>query len=208
MSGILFEPAYHLRGMENLMIDMAMEAEEADVLLDKLCEFSTKVAVRAAEMGADWIWLGDDMGTQISMLMSPEMWTRYFKHRMKHIIDEVRKVKPDMIIAYHSCGSIMPIIQSLIEIGVNVLNPIQESAENMNQNDIKEKYGDKLSFICGLDTQNFLVNAEVEDIKTQMKQKAKSLSVGGGGYIVGVSHTLQHDVPPQNIKVIVEALDA
>ena len=73
VSGSLFEPAYHLRGMENLLIDMASESEEADILLDRLCEFTTRVALEAVKMGVDWVWLGDDMGTQQSMLMSPDM---------------------------------------------------------------------------------------------------------------------------------------
>lgn len=206
VSGSLFEPAYHLRGMEQLMLDMAAESEEADILLDRLCEFTTAVAVEAVRLGADWIWLGDDMGTQISMLMSPAMWRTYFRPRMKKIIDAVRAVKPDMIIAYHSCGSIAPIIGELADIGINVLNPLQESAVGMNHRAIKEQYGDRLTFMCGLDTQTFLVSASAEETEQAMREEIALMS-RGGGYIAAVSHTLQHDVPPENILAIVRAIE-
>jgi uroporphyrinogen decarboxylase len=206
VSGTIFEPCYHLRGLEDLMVDMAMEAEEADVLLDKVCEFSKDVAIEATKMGADWIWLGDDMGTQNSMLIPPYMWRKYFKPRMKYIIDSIHAEKPDMIIAYHSCGSIMPIIGDLAEIGINVLNPLQASAIDMDHEYIKKQYGDKLTFFCGLDTQMFLVNAKPEVTKVRMKQEAITMSAGGG-YIVGVSHALQHDVPVYNIKAMLDALE-
>jgi uroporphyrinogen decarboxylase len=138
VSGTLFEPAYHLRSMEKLMIDLAEGNDEADVLLDRLHDCSLKVSIRAVELGADWIWLGDDMGTQVSMLMSPAMWRAYFKPRLKSIIDAIRAKKHDMIVAYHSCGSIRPIIGELAEIGIDVLNPLQESAKDMDQAAIKE----------------------------------------------------------------------
>lgn len=207
VSGSLFEPAYHLRGMENLMIDMALEDPVADILLDRLCDFTTSVACRAAEMGVDWIWLGDDMGTQQSMLMSPDMWRKYFKPRMKKIIDAIHKIAPGMIIAYHSCGSIYPIIKELVEIGVQVLNPMQESAKGMEHEKIKAEFADKLTFMCGLDTQTFMVNASPDEVKTAMAEKAKLLSQCNGSYIVAASHTIQHDVPVENIMAMLNGLN-
>lgn len=206
VSGSLFEPAYHLRGMENLMIDMACEDPVADILLDKLCDFTTSVACTAAKMGVDWIWLGDDMGTQQSMLMSPDMWRRYFKPRMKRIIDAIHEVSPGMIIAYHSCGSIYPIIDELAEIGIQVLNPIQESAQGMEHEKIKAEFKDKLTFMCGLDTQTFMVNATADEVKAAMAEKAKCLCENNGSYIVAASHTIQHDVPVENIIAMLEGL--
>lgn len=205
VSGCLFEPAYHLRGMENLMMDMASEDSVVDMLLDRLCEFTTRIAVNAAKMGVDWIWLGDDMGTQESMLISPEMWRTYFKPRMKKIITAIHEVAPEMIIAYHSCGSIYPIIGELAEIGIQVLNPLQESARGMEHHKLKAQYGDRLTFMCGLDTQNFMVHATAEQVCAAMKEKSRMLSKNGG-YIVGVSHTLQHDVSVKNIVSMIEGL--
>jgi uroporphyrinogen decarboxylase len=206
VSGTLFEPAYHLRSMEKLMMDLAEENDEADILLDRLRDFSAKVSIQAVELGADWIWLGDDMGTQISMLMSPAMWRKHFKPRLKSIIDEIKTKKRDMIVAYHSCGSIRPIIGELAEIGIDVLNPIQESAADMDQKAIKEAYGEKLTFMCGLDTQTFLTSASPKEVYSRMLEKAQILGKGGG-YIGAVSHTIQHDIPVENIRALVQALD-
>lgn len=206
VSGSMFEPAFHLRGMDNLMVDMATEDPVADIILDRLCDFTTKVACRATRMGVNWIWLGDDMGSQQSMLISPDMWRKYFKPRMKKIIDAVHEIDPDMPIAYHSCGSIYPIIGELAEIGINVLNPLQESAKGMDHAKIVEEFGDKLTFMCGLDTQTFLRHASPEEVKQTMLEKCKILSAKGG-YIVSACHTIQQDVPVENILAMIEALD-
>ena len=206
VSGSLFEPAYHLRGMDNILVDLALESDEATILLDRLCDFSSGIACEAARRGADWIWLGDDQGTQIATIMAPDTWRQWFKPRMKKIIDAVHEIKPDMIIAYHSCGAIFPIIGDLAEVGVNVLNPLQESATGMNHEEIKATFGDELTFLCGLDTQSIMVDASPEELKAAMKEKTAMLSAGGG-YIAGVSHTLQHDIPAENIKAVIDALD-
>lgn len=206
VSGSIFEPSYSLRGMDNLFVDMAMEAEEADILLDKVCEFTTCISIEAVRLGVDWIWMGDDWGSQKSMLMSPEMWRQYFKPRLKRIIDAIHQENPEMIIAYHSCGSISPIIGDLVEIGVNVLNPLQESAADMNHQRIKDEYGDKLTFMCGLDTQTFLVNATPEEVCTEMEKEICKMGKNGG-YIAAVSHTIQHDVPAANIIAMLQTVD-
>ncbi|MCL2884165.1 MAG: uroporphyrinogen decarboxylase family protein [Oscillospiraceae bacterium] len=204
VSGTLFEPAYHLRSMEELMMDMAGGDEAADILLDRLTDFSAAVAVEAVRRGVDWVWLGDDMGTQVSMLMSPAMWRRYFKPRMKKIIDAVHAVKPDMIIAYHSCGFIEPILGELADIGIDVINPLQESA-GMDHAAVKREHGGRMTMMCGLDTQTFLLSASPDEVRAAMKEKV-ALLAAGGGYIAAVSHTLQHDVPVENIVAMLEGM--
>ena len=205
VSGSLFEPAYHLRGMENLMIDMAMDGEEIEILLDRICEITTIIAKEAVKRGVDWIWLGDDLGSQINMLMSPDMWRKFLKPRMAKIISEIRSIKSDMIIAYHSCGSMYHVIPDLIEIGINVLNPIQESAEGMNHQKIKAAYGDKLTMMCGPDTQQFLINAAPEVVMKKTRELIETLGKNGG-YIFAVSHHIQPGTPTENIFAIFEEL--
>ncbi|MDR1438891.1 MAG: methyltransferase, partial [Clostridiales bacterium] len=153
VSGTLFEPACHLRGMEEFLVDLISDdGGEARILLDRLEAFSTDVAIASAQRGVDWVWLGDDLGSQSSMMMSPDLWRAHFKPRMKRIIDAVRARRPDIFIAYHSCGSMAPVIGDLAEIGVDVLNPIQESAASMDQMAVKNAYGDRLALMCGPDT--------------------------------------------------------
>ena len=205
ISGTIFEPAYHMRGMENLLIDMALESEEADILFDKLTDFSIKVAQEAVKRGADWIWLGDDQGTQLAMICGPELWRKYFKPRMIKIINSIRELKPDMIIAYHSCGSIEPIIPDLVEIGINLLNPIQESAADMDHANIRERFP-KLVMGCGLDTQQFMPNASVEEVSDAVKEKINQLNKNGY-YMYMASHTIQPDVSTEKIMAMVDVLN-
>jgi uroporphyrinogen decarboxylase len=192
--------------MEELMMDLASEAEEADILLDKLKEFTLEASLECLKRGADWIWLGDDLGAQNGMLISPDMWRSYFKPRMKEIIDALRKEKPDVIIAYHSCGSMRPVVPDLVEIGIDVLNPIQESAKDMDQLEVKQNFGKRITLMCGLDTQQFLVDATPSEVKEAAQKKIKSLGEGGG-FIFAASHHIQHDTPDENIDALFEALD-
>lgn len=206
VSGVLFEPAYHLRNMEDLMVDMATESAAVDILLDKLADFCIAVAIEAIKTGADWIWLGDDLGSQNGMLMAPQMWRRYFKPRMKRIIAAIKAFKEDVFVAYHSCGSIYPVIADLIEVGINVLNPIQESAADMNQERIKREFGSRISLMCGLDTQQFLLYATPREVRDKTREIVAKLN-DHGGFIFAASHTIQPDTPVANIYALFEALD-
>jgi len=145
------------------------------------------------------------LGSQENMLLSPELWRIHLKPRMKHIIEKIRKEKPDTFIAYHSCGSMPQVIGDLVEIGIDVLNPIQESAAGMNQTDVKKKYGDRLTLMCGLDTQNFTPRASSDEITRQVKELCSGLGADGG-YIFAVSHHIQHDTPDAYITAMLEAL--
>jgi len=206
VSGLLFEPACYLRNMEDVMVDMATDSEEAEVLLDRLADFSAAVSLESVRRGADWIWTGDDLGSQQGMMMNPEMWRRHIKPRMKRIIDEIRSLKPGMPIAYHSCGAMSQVIGDLVEIGVDVLNPIQESATGMDQKEIKDRYGDRLTLMCGIDTQQFMTNRSPEEIYKKTREKVRELGAGGG-YIFAVSHHIQGDITDEKIFAMLKALD-
>ena len=198
VSGTLFEPAYHLRGMENLLMDLASEAEEADAILDVVEAHSTRIAVEAARRGADWIWLGDDMGSQLDLLMSPDLWRHYFKPRMARIIEAVRTVKPDMPIAYHSCGAVRRILPDLLDLGLDVINPLQQSAAHMDHDENRRLFGDRATMVCGPDTQKFLLHATPQQVREEVRDLARRLG-SRGRFLFGVSHTLQPDVPMENI---------
>ena len=125
MQCTIWETAWYARGMEVLMMDMMTEPELADFLLDVVTENSIKSAVNYAKAGVDGLFLGDDVGMQHSIMMSRELYCRFLKPRLKRVIDAARSVKPDLIVFYHSDGYVTPFIPDLIEVGVNVLNPIQ-----------------------------------------------------------------------------------
>jgi uroporphyrinogen decarboxylase len=205
VSGVLFEPACHLRGMEDFMMDLVSGDEAVDIILDKLTAFSISLSLECIRRGADWIWMGDDLGSQQNMLISPDIWRQVFKPRMKHIIEKIRTVKPDIPIAYHSCGAMSPVIGDLVEIGINVLNPIQENAADMDQLSVKNLYGQKLSLMCGLDTQQFMIKASADEVFSATRKKIDQLGKNGG-FIFAVSHHIQRDTPDVNIEAMLEAL--
>ena len=120
----IFETAWALRGYEQLLVDMAIDSDKANRVLDFPYHYHTTVAQHLVRLGVDMIWLGDDVGGQDSMLMSPKMWRKYLKPRMAELIASLRSINPQIKIAYHTDGVVYPIIPELIEIGIDVLNPI------------------------------------------------------------------------------------
>ena len=191
----IFESAWALRGMDTLMTDFYINQEIANHLLDETSNYHLEVAKNMAKMGVDMIWLGDDMGEQSSLLISPELWREYFKPRMAKIIMELKKIKPDIKIAYHSDGCVYDIIPELIEIGIDVLNPIQ--TECMNPEILKEKYGDKLCFFGGISVQSTLPLGTFHDIKKEYAWLKNSLGKNGG-WICAPTHHVQLDTPMDN----------
>jgi uroporphyrinogen decarboxylase len=203
VSGTIFEPCSAIRGMEQLLLDLSMEPEKVEPFLDNAMNFSLQVAKNSLELGVDWIWLGDDLGTQTNMIISPNMWRTYFKPRMIHIIKELRKIKPDLIMAYHSCGYIEQILPDLVEMGYDVLNPIQP--KSMDMYEIKRKYGSKITMHCGIDTQEILPFSSKDILEKELKKIIKELGTGYG-FIFTASHTIQPDTSNDRIIMMLDIL--
>ena len=202
---LFFEIAWYLVGLEKFLMDLLMEKKYTLALLDRILEINTKVGIQLIEMGADVIWAGDDFGTQKGMLMSPWLWRKVFKPRIKKTIAEFKKVNPDIKVAWHSCGSIVPIIPDFIEIGLDILNPIQPLAAGMDPKFLKDTYGDSLTFFGGIDIQKLLPGAKPEEVKKEVKRIANILGKGGG-YIVAPAHHIQDDTTLENIFALFEAV--
>lgn len=201
ISGTIFEPCYHIRGMEQLLIDMLENQSAVEMFFDNAMHFSLALCYEALKYPIDWIWLGDDIGGQQAMMLRPELWRDLLRPRMAAIISEIKRLKPEMIVAYHSCGAISPIIEDLIAIGVDVLNPIQPLCPEMDPIKLAKKYGNSIAFMGGLDTQQLLIHAtsaevswEVNRLTTQMTEHSR--------YILAASHTIQPDTPIANILAI------
>jgi uroporphyrinogen decarboxylase len=118
----IFISAWALRGYEKLMMDLALNPDLANCILDLPYKYHLAVTQRLVELGVDMVWLGDDVGAQQAMLMSPAMWRKYFKPRMANLIASLKRISRRVKIAYHSDGMIYPLIPELIEIGLDVLN--------------------------------------------------------------------------------------
>lgn len=157
-------------------------------------------------MGVDIVLTGDDFGTQRGMLIYPQIWRRIFKPRYARVFRELKELNPAIKIAYHSCGSIVPIIPDLIEIGLDILNPLQPRAAGMDGKILKKKYGDRLSFFGAIDEQKVLPFKSPEEVKEEVRVKISDLAPGGG-YILAPAHNIQPDTPLENIFAMYEAVN-
>lgn len=198
----IWETAWYLRSMEVLMVDMAMEDEKATWLLDQITDKACYRAEIFARQGADIIGLGDDIGMQDSIMMSKDMYEHWLKPRLKKVIAAAKSANPDVLISYHSCGYIEPFIPDLIEVGVDILNPVQP--ECMDFKDIHEKYGEQLSFSGTIGTQQLMPFGKPEKIKAEVK---RNLDIAGnkGGLFCCPTHVLEPEVPWENIEAYLDA---
>lgn len=198
----IWERAWYLRSMEELFCDMMDENEIAYFLFDKVTEQAIIRATSYARAGVDVLFLGDDIGMQHTIMMSEELYCKWIKPRLKKLIDDVKKTNPDIIIFYHSCGFIEPMIPHLIEAGIDVLNPIQ--SECMDFEDIYHKYGDQISFHGTIGTQTVMPKGTPEEVKMAV-WKNLDLAKEKGGIFVAPTHVLEPEVPLENILAYVEA---
>lgn len=201
ISPVAFEAAYSLFGIEETMLALAAEPEKLKVLFEKHVDYTLAVARRCLDHGADIIWTGDDWGTQQGMLISPEMWRAEIKPMVAKLWGGIKKHRPDAIIAHHSCGAIAPIIPDLVEMGLNILNPVQPNVPGMEPLVLAEKFSRKLSFLGGIDTQNLLRNAAPGEVERVARE---TMNIFGSGYILSPAHRI-HDVPFRNIQALFRA---
>lgn len=201
----LFETAWYLTGLEKFLMDMMLEAEYVNPLLDKIQSIHTEYGKKMIEMGVDVLWCGDDFGTQESLIMDPDLFRSVFKPRIKIMFDEFRKVNPNIKFAWHSCGAVKPLIPDFIEVGLNILNPIQPLAAEMDPQQLKDEFGEELVFFGGICVQDLLPNGTPDKIKAEVIRRAEILGKDGG-YIVAPAHNIQEDTPMGNIIALFDAV--
>ena len=202
MQCTIWETAWYMRGMENLMCDMMSDDPMATVLLDRVTEIAIQRAVSFAKAGADGIFLGDDVGMQHTIMMSESLYEEWLKPRLKRVIDAARAVNPDILIFYHSCGHITELIPYLIEAGVDVLNPVQP--ECMDFREIHDRFGDRLSFHGTIGTQTTMPFGTPDEVRRKVFEH---LDIAGkkGGLYVCPTHILEPEVPIENVVAYIQA---
>jgi len=203
MAMTIFEVAWQIRGLDQLLMDFLQNQELAACLLDRITELSLFRARKFAEVGVDIILIGDDVGMEHKMLMSPATWRKWLKPRLARIIRAAREIKPDVIFYYHSDGYVEPIIPEFIEIGINVLNPVQP--ECMNPAKLKQQYGDKLAFWGTIGLQHTLPFGTPEDVEAEVKERIETVGKGGGLYL-SPTHVIAPEVPHENLFALVRAV--
>ena len=195
-AGHIFEYAWALRGMDNLLMDMVLRPKLAEALLDRITALDARIAEAAARAGADVIMFGDDVGTQRSMMMSPAMWREWLKPRLSGLTRMVKEISPDARTWYHSDGDVREIVPELIEAGVDILNPVQP--ECMDLAELVGEFGDDLLYWGALGTQTTMPFGRPEDVKDAVRQ---IIATAGpcGGVVIAPTHVLEPDVPWDNM---------
>ncbi len=199
----IFETAWALRGYERLLSDFALNPELAQHILAIPYQYHLTAAKKLTEMGVDMIWLGDDVGAQKSMLISPKMWRHFFKPLMANFIAELKAINPQVKVAYHSDGVVYPIIPDLIEIGLDVLNPVQPAS--MDPVRLKKEYGKNLCFWGSIDEQHTLPFGTPQDVQNEVLTRLKTLGKNGG-LILGPTHHVQLDTPMENFWAMINTI--
>lgn len=200
--GDLWERATFMRGMENILLDVTLNESFVKRLLESLTDYILEtLKVLFINFSFEAIALSDDYGTQRGMLISPQKWRQLIKPCLKRIYDFAKSAGRDIF--HHSCGNIIEIIPDLIDIGLDILHPIQPEA--MDPFELKKQFGDSLTFCGGMPTQTVLPNGNIEQVRSIVR-KLKDEMGRGGGYIFEPGITLLADVPIENIVVMIDEI--
>jgi uroporphyrinogen decarboxylase len=204
VGGTVFWPAYKLRGMEALLMDLVAEPAFAEALLDRVTDISAALAARLATFDVDILWLADDLGTQRALIVSRPSWRRWFMERLRRVVEAAKRVNPRLLVAFHSDGKIDEIIPDLIDIGIDVLNPLQP--EVMDIAAIKREYGRHLAFWGGVGTQTTMPFGTAAEVRQAVRDLIRAVGEGGG-LLVAPTHLVEPEVPWENIMAFVEAVE-
>lgn len=197
--GSVFEVAWQLRGMSSFLTDMAMEPDIPRYIMERLTDIyveNTRRVLETAGDKLDAIYFYDDVASQKSLLISRGMWSDFIRPCHERIIEVARRYNKTVM--YHSDGALRPLIPDLIEMGVNVLNPIQADAKGMEPEGLKADFGDNLVFHGGIDIIKTLPQGTVQDVRSEVGDRIRVLGKNGG-YVMCSSHHIQSDTPLENV---------
>jgi len=203
----VFEAAWYRRGMDVLFMDLAEGNPIGDWLLDWFTEHSIAACRAYVEAGVDVVGLGDDIGTQRGMMMAPDFWRAHLKPRLARVIDAIREAQGDrrVYVRYHSDGDVRDVIEDLIEIGVDILNPMQP--ECMPVAETIRTYQDRLAFWGMIGTQTTMPFGSTAEVRAAVRE-CGDLAGGGARLVIAPTHVLEPEVPWANIEALVEATRA
>ncbi|MBN2558843.1 MAG: hypothetical protein JXB33_08835 [Clostridia bacterium] len=202
MACTVWEIAWYLRSMEQLMSDMILDKDLAEYHLDRITEISCHRATAFAEAGVDIILTGDDVGMQDTLMMSEAMYCEWIKPRFAKILAAAKNANPGVLIEYHSCGYVEPLIPHFIECGIDILNPIQP--ECMDFRTLFKRHGHEISFKGTVGIQTTMPFGTPDDVRSVVK---KNLDLAGpaGGLFCCPTHMIEPEVPWENIEAYVDA---
>ena len=203
----LFNQLFRVRGMENGLMDLVAEPDFVEGFFDRLTEtICTAQTLFLKEVGdlIDVHFAADDLAGQSGPLVAPELWRRLIKPRQARIVQAI-KAHTRAPVFYHSCGAVTEFLDDLIEIGVDILNPVQVSATGMDTAQLKQRFGNRLSFWGGgCDTQTVLARGTPAEVRQEVRRRIRDLAPGGG-FVFNPVHNIQPLVPAANVAALFEA---
>lgn len=198
-----------LQGFEDSYINIGINPYFTDKLLDRLEELETRFWDWFLPLGGEYIdmlVMADDYAGQRTFLIDPEAFRRHFKPRYIRLFSRIKKAAPHMKVFFHCCGAMYDIIPDVIEMGVDILNPLQFNSPGMDLKTVKKEFGRDLAFWGGgIDTQKTLPRGTPEEVKDEVRRNLEVL-MPGGGFVFNTVHDIQADVPPENILAMVSAV--
>jgi uroporphyrinogen decarboxylase len=204
ISGVVYEICWYMRGLENLFLDMVQRPEILEAIIDRTLQFWLdwfRLFLDEVADVVDVIMIGDDLGGQKGPLFSPKIYRSIVKPRQQRLVRYIKE-RTSAKIWYHTCGSVLEYIPDLIENGIDILNPIQVSAANMEPRELKRRFGHQLCFWGGgIDSQHTLPRAKPSAIRDEARKHIDALKPGGG-YVFNSVHNIQADVPPENVLAL------
>jgi uroporphyrinogen decarboxylase len=204
VSPTLFEMICRIRGMEQAILDLVENPALAEDLLEKATVFASALAEAACtQFPLDWLWTGDDVAGQESLMMSPLTWRTLIGPRLARIAAVGKK--HHLPVAYHCCGAMRSIIPDLLGMGIDVLNPIQCHCRDMDARELKREFGRHVTFMGGLDTIDLIPRGTPEEVFRETRRLIEVMTEDGGGYILAASHTVPPETPMENIFALYEA---
>jgi len=203
--GHMYESAWQVRGYEAFLMDLLTQRDWAEFILDRFCDNNLRVAEAAARAGVDCIMTGDDIANQNAMMFHPSVWREVMKPRWAKVIAAARAIRPDVHIWYHTDGNAAEILDDLVEIGIDILNPVQP--ECMDPVALRKRFGGRPAFDGCIGTQTTFPFGTPEDMRRVVTDLADALDAGNGGLMLSPTHVLEPEVPPENVQAFFEACD-
>ncbi len=204
VSPCAFEMVYRLCGMDEALMNLLADVELSKKMLRDASGFALKLAEMACErFPIDWLWTGDDVAGQERMMMKPQDWCDTIGPQLAKVVNVGKQ--HGLWVAHHCCGATRPVIPDLIEMGVDVLNPVQGNCPGMDPFELKREFGGELSFMGGIDTQDLLPNGSAKEVRRVTEAMLEGMTADGGGYILAASHTIPHETPIDNVFAMYEA---
>ena len=203
MRGV-FEEAKAWLGDAEVLAMPYNDPNRLETVLDRITEWKMSIYAAYVRAGVDIVWIGDDLGQQRTLIMSPEHYREWYRPRHQEIVSHLRKIRDDVKIAFHSCGHITPLITDLIELGVDILEAVQPEAMDLAY--LKKEFGRDIAFWGGVGCQSTFARSTPQQVMENVR-RTLNIMAPGGGYIAAPCHKLTDDIPWESVIAFNEAMN-